>query len=334
MTLVRPLLFVWLFLATLAPSLAATGDSLDLSAFHLTFDDEFNSFSEVRSGSTAHAWISNGNGGNTKYNAPERQYYGNPTAGGFNPFTLRGGALTITARPGSAPDGGQYRSGMIQSKNIFHQLYGYFEIRAKLAQGPGMWPAFWLLPYVPRWPPELDIMESTGSVRPDGVGGPNNYAVTIHSGIGGGDHANGQWVSVGPNIYNTYNTYGADWEPDFVVFYFNQKEVFRGATPADWNVPMYMLANLAVAGSGAFPGVSPAGGTSTYSIDYIRAYSKDPNVPAVAPQPLSPPDGPPQPLPLLLPGPVLPKDAAIQWGNPATGFQPGQSGNPGGLRRP
>ncbi|MEO0416766.1 MAG: glycoside hydrolase family 16 protein, partial [Verrucomicrobiota bacterium] len=53
----------------------------------------------------------------------------------------------------------EYRSGMISTHGKFAQTYGRFEIRCKSPKGVGFWPAFWMLPDPPAWPPEIDIME-------------------------------------------------------------------------------------------------------------------------------------------------------------------------------
>jgi hypothetical protein len=89
-------------------------------------------------------------------------------------------------------------------------------------------------------------------------------------------------------MYTSYNTYGMLWSPTTITFYFDGQAVAQEATPADMNVPMYMIANLAV--GGAWSGLAN-GETSQMKIDYIRAYSSDAAIPAVALQSISSPDG-------------------------------------------
>ena len=64
------------------------------------------------------------------------------------------------------------------------------------------------------------------------------------------------------------------WTPDALVWYFDNVEVARAATPADMHDPMYMLVDLAVGGMAG----TPADGLATpaeMQIDYIRAYALD-----------------------------------------------------------
>src|SRR4030095_7896236 len=102
-----------------------------------------------------------------------------------------------------------------------------------------------------------------------------------------------------------YHTYGVDWEPDYITYYFDGQQVFKAPTPADMNEPMYMIANLAV--GGYWPG--NANSTTPFpaqmKIDYIRAYS---NTPPTTPPPTDPPptDPPPTDPPPTDPPPTDP----------------------------
>ena len=73
------------------------------------------------------------------------------------------GTLKLTARKAHR-DGRReaYELGVARSKTTFK--YGYFEARAKLPRGRGVWPGFWLNSSVSSngtaiWPPEIDIFE-------------------------------------------------------------------------------------------------------------------------------------------------------------------------------
>jgi beta-glucanase (GH16 family) len=50
-----------------------------------------------------------------------------------------------------------------------------------------------------------------------------------------------------------FHTYGVLWTKDTLVWYFDNTEVARTATPSDMNKPMYMLVNLAVGGMAGAP---------------------------------------------------------------------------------
>ena len=84
------------------------------------------------------------------------------------PFVVEDGILSIEARKGSD---GKWRSGLLSSNDPdgrgFAQRYGYFEMRAKLPTGPGVWPAFWLIgDRDPSTRVEIDVLEYYG-IKPD-----------------------------------------------------------------------------------------------------------------------------------------------------------------------
>ena len=220
--------------------------------------------------------------GTMPYN-DELQYYvaaADGAAGGAaglpDPFRVADGALTISAAPAApgirdAIEGQSYTSGMVNTDHAFSQTYGYFEIRAQLPAAEGMWPAFWMLPADGSWPPELDVMEMVG-------GAPNTLRNTVHSQVSGGHRVDATHVLdeanvVVPDMTSGFHTYGVDWEPDTITWYYDGRPTFQAATPADLDKPMYLIANLAV--GGAWAG-DPDGATAQMTIDYIRAYASAP----------------------------------------------------------
>lgn len=267
--------------------------ALDLAGYKLTFEDEFDSFSRYTGAADSGTWKTwfyfgdrtlNGNG--------ERQYYmdadykgSSSKPLGVDPFSIRpdpkeagDGVLVIEAKP-TDPSvkphiwGYDYTSGLITTEPTFSQKYGYFEMRAKLPEGKGLWPAFWLLPTDKSWPPEIDALEFFGGANSRGEGGVTRY----HWGAIGGQ---GGWVDVGVDLTKDFHNYGVEWTQSELIYYFDGKEIARAPTPSSANKPMYMLANLAVGGSWVELPTSATKFPAELQIDYIRAYSKDPNAPS------------------------------------------------------
>ena len=166
----------------------------------------------------------------------------------------------------------------------------------KLPIGPGLWPAFWALGNnitTVSWPMsgEMDFMENV----PVASGlGPSTIKSTLHGGNSSsscycGGNGLGQNYLIpsgdpnGPDV-TTFHTYGAIWSPNMVQFYVDDPtHIFFVRTtndvPAgqtwDFNHPFFVLLNLAVGGTGSWPGVpdnttpSPA----QMVVDYVRAYT-------------------------------------------------------------
>ena len=251
----------------------------------LTFADEFNTLNlwDGKSGT----WTTGDSWGNEKgftlAGNGEQEWYINSTYAptqNIKPWSVSDGVLNLTAQPtddatkaiiGDHP----YTSGQINTFNSFSQQYGYFEMRAQLPEGKGMWPAFWLLPENNSWPPEIDVIENLGDNM-------NKYYTTVHTNETG-SHTMSTTNITTPDLSAGYHNYGVDWEADKTTFFLDGKQVFQTDTPADMHNPMYMVANLAV--GGYWPGY-PDGSTAfpaTMKIDYIRAYSDGPNAQVVAP---------------------------------------------------
>jgi beta-glucanase (GH16 family) len=199
----------------------------------------------------------------------EQEIYVDPAYGaeigvpGLEPFSVSHGTLEITAKPAS-PDlaeaiaGRRFTSGLMTTQPSFSQLYGYFEVRAKLPKGKGLWPTVWMLPADMTWPPELDIMESLGD--------PKTVYFTAHT----------QGVAPHP-VQATlrddgFHTFAVSWDSQQVVWYVDGHEVARQKTPPDMHKPMFLLANLAVGGNWPGPPDESTPFPAKFSIAYIRAY--------------------------------------------------------------
>ena len=220
---------------------------LDTSDLVQVFGDEFDNFDWYNG--TSGTWRTIFKGGSsvtsrTLITNGELQIYTDPGFGP-NPFSVSNGVLTITATD-TAPaflsqlNNYAYTSGLITSKFSHSQLYGVFEIRAQLPAVTGAWPAFWLIPADNSAPAEIDVFEQFGAT-------PNVFTTTLHTGQSGRHATEGQ--SNQGATAGGFHTYTVDWEPDYITWYFDGNAVFRQPTPADMHVPMYVLANMAVAGA-------------------------------------------------------------------------------------
>jgi beta-glucanase (GH16 family) len=142
---------------------------------------------------------------------------------------------------------------MITSNGKYEFTYGYAEARIWLPGNTQItdWPGWWLDGQ--NWPQdgEIDIVEGLSGAAcwhfhysGGGPGGctPNNYAAGWH-------------------------TFGADWEPGSITYYYDGVQVGR-ITSGVTGAPMYLLLNLAVDQEYSGPVQIPA----TMSVDYVRVW--------------------------------------------------------------
>ena len=243
----------------------------DASA-RMLLDDEFDGSTLNRAlWFTCYTWVNPGqrctNGGNL-----ELEWYETRNV------TIANGYANLVADLHPSTKSHPYTSGMIQTggtastKATFAFRYGYAEVRAKLPRGAGMWPAFWLVNANRQWPPEIDIMEWQGVQ-------PAVDVVTVHWKDAHGNHQqSSSGVDTGVNLWQNFHTYGADWEPDAIVWYFDGKPIKRFARQR-WipDKPMAVILNLAI--GGWEPGQhSPnaADFPAAFEVDYVRVWNKRP----------------------------------------------------------
>ena len=241
-----------------------------------TFADDFDTFdwneassTSVRRRTPTGRWSTRywwNEGDRTAPANAERQFYSDATVGP-HPFEVRDGTLVITAQPSPDPAATQglpYTSGIITTEGTFSQRYGYFEMRARLPRGRGLWSAFWLLPQDHSWPPEVDIVEMLGHE-------PTRFFGSAHSKASGVREAAVRDADV-DDLSEGFHTFGLSWRPDRLVWHVDGRQVVDLPTASDMHRPMYLLANLAVGGT--WPG-DPDAATpfpAVMVIDRIRAY--------------------------------------------------------------
>jgi beta-glucanase (GH16 family) len=192
-------------------------------------------------------------------------------------ISVEDGFLTITAHEEDY-EGSDYTSARIRTIQKGDWRFGRIEVRAKLPQGQGIWPAIWMLPTDENfggWPQsgEIDIMEMVGH-EPETVHG------TIHFGDPWPNNQNeGEPYSLESGIFaDNYHVFSIEWEQNKIEF-FVDGNLFFTVTPSTvspkqypFNDKFHLIMNIAVGGN--WPG-NPNSSTEfpqTMSIDYVRVY--------------------------------------------------------------
>jgi beta-glucanase (GH16 family) len=204
---------------------------------HLVFSDDFSGSSlDTEKWDTCYPWSANGVGC-TNFSHPELEWY-EPSQDRVSKGVLSLTASKTTTK-GRASNGAlmtyPWRSGMVTTHNSFDFTYGYVDVRARLAEGDGLWSALWLLPETASWPPEIDLAELWGD-------NPTELSVVFH-----GKSMNGYRNFQTSDLTRGWHTFAVDWEPGSIVWYVDGTEVFRYQGPGIPRAPMFFIANLAVA---------------------------------------------------------------------------------------
>ncbi|WP_282166920.1 glycoside hydrolase family 16 protein [Shewanella japonica] len=197
-----------------------------------------------------------------------------------------------------------YTSARLDSTNKGDWKYGRFEIRAKMPQGQGTWPAIWMLPtdwvYGP-WAGsgEIDIMEAVnlkvvteGSVPEAKIHGTLHYGKAWPGNVYSGAEYS---LPDGANPADDFHVYAIEWEKDEIRWYVDDVHfatqrstgwysqyvdsdgnLANAAEDAPYNQPFHMILNLAVGGTWAGnvnnTGVDESVFPQVLEVDYVRVY--------------------------------------------------------------
>jgi beta-glucanase (GH16 family) len=176
--------------------------------------------------------------------------------------------------------------------------YGRIEVRARLPQGQGTWPAIWMLPEEDRYGSwaasgEIDILEAVNlGVRcakcPGGR--ENSILGTLHFGGKWPDNTHaGAEVPFPPVLDGDFHSYAIEWFPDRIVWLVDGKPYAERKAAEWWTVgskapgapfdqPFHLILNLAIGGK--LPEGRGAGGVDTsgyprrLEIDWVRVWQK------------------------------------------------------------
>jgi len=177
-------------------------------------------------------------------------------------------------------EGKKYTSARLITKSKGDWLYGKVEVRAKLPDGRGMWPAIWMLPTdwtYGGWPAsgEIDIMENVGY---------DPYVIVASAHTQSYNHVIGTQKNAKLTIsdcYTEFHNYILEWDAtEYRVYvdenlYFTFKNEGKGFTVWPFDKRFHLLLNIAVGGNwGGVQGIDDTIFPRSMVVDYVRVYQK------------------------------------------------------------
>jgi beta-glucanase (GH16 family) len=171
----------------------------------------------------------------------------------------------------------RYTSAGINTLGKASWQYGRIEVRAKIPNGLGIWPAIWMMGINRErvhWPAcgEIDIMEFVGHDSTHIFG-------SIHfAGGGNNDHGSSHDKIEVIKPYNDFHIYSLEWDSSRLKIFFDN--TLYHSFPVDsatfnnenaFRKPFYLLVNLALGGAWGGP-INDAILPRRFLIDYVRVY--------------------------------------------------------------
>ena len=221
----------------------------------------------------------------------EQQYYTN--ARKENAFVNKG-VLTITGRKENFPNEfykkenndwkfkdskAQYTSASINTLGKAGWQYGRIEVKAKLPQGGGIWPAIWMMG-VNRtklgWPTcgEIDVMEFIGN-HPEDIYGTIHFPDPVLN-----QHKSNGSKIIEKKLDKGFHVYAIEWNEQTIDIYFDKQkyhsfpiDVAGLGSENPFRKPFYILINLAMGANWPGP-IDESVLPQQFIIDYVRVYQK------------------------------------------------------------
>jgi hypothetical protein len=231
----------------------------------LIFSDEFNGTGTPDS----NKWGYDTGRGDNGWGNGESQFYTNRT----DNVKIENGILKITAKEESY-EGAEYTSTRMITQGKFDFKYGKVEVRAKLPEGGGTWPAIWMLGSnitTLGWPAcgEVDIMENAGNRQ-----GIVQSAMHTLSSYGNTSNLGSQTLA---DVSTAFHVYAVEWTSDRMIFsvdgkvHYTYNPATKNSSTWPFDAKQFLILNVAMGGS--FGGaIDPDFISSTMEIDYVRVY--------------------------------------------------------------
>ncbi|QCB54402.1 glycoside hydrolase family 16 protein [Sphingopyxis sp. PAMC25046] len=188
-----------------------------------------------------------------------------------------------------------YTSARLVTRGKAAWTYGKIEVRAKLPQGQGTWPAIWMLPeadHYGSWAAsgEIDILEAVNlGVRCDDCAGgiENRILGTLHFGGRWPDNLHKGDETALPAPLDGYHVFGIVWEKGKIVWTVDGKP-YATRVASEWSTsgsddpaapfdrPFHLILNLAIGGGLAegrgLKGLDESGYPKIMEIDWVRVW--------------------------------------------------------------
>ena len=242
-------------------TIASDPNALDIVYSNLVWSDEFNG-AKLDTDKWHHQTIGIQNGG---WANGEFQHYTNNEENSF----VEAGNLHIVAKKETIIQNEvsrDFTSARLNSKFAF--TYGRVDIRAKLPEGNGTWPALWTLGKnineigaywetkgfgTTSWPAcgEIDIMEHglhATNVVSSALHTPSSFGATINTAI-----------KPLPNVSENFHVYSINWSPNQITFlvdgvgYYTYNPTEKNDTTWPFYLDQFLILNVAIGGFSGNP---------------------------------------------------------------------------------
>jgi beta-glucanase (GH16 family) len=250
--------------------------ALQAQEWQLVWSDEFEGDS-LDTSKWSYQYATGASEGLNSWGNNELQYYTDRPENIY----VEDGELHIVARQESYVNR-NYTSARIRSINQGDWKYGRFEIRAKMPEGRGLWPAIWMMPtdnVYGVWAAsgEIDIVELLGH-QPSIVHGTLHYGGRWPNNV----QSTASYTLSSGKFSDDFHTFTLQWTENDMrwyvndVYYQNQRSWYTQGHPfpAPFDQRFHMILNVAVGGN--WPG-SPNHTTvfpQHMIVDYVRVYQQ------------------------------------------------------------
>lgn len=185
----------------------------------------------------------------------------------------------------------EYTSSCVTTSNSFHFKYGRMEVRARIPQALGSWPAIWTLGNRWRWPVngEIDLMEYYLKYGEQSIlanacwSSPQRDTPVWDDSV----HPISHFLAKDKDWFKKFHVWRMDWDKQFIRLYLDgelmneidlsktSNQGFGGNYENPFSndiegVGQYILLNLAIGSSGGTPDDKQF--PLHYDIDYVRVY--------------------------------------------------------------